>query len=52
MDLLMKERNSIHKSQAMADSVIGQALATRESLKNQQSTFTNSSSRLGQIACT
>jgi hypothetical protein len=50
MDLLMKERNSIHKSQQMTDSVIGQALATREALKNQQSTFTNSSSKLGQIA--
>ena len=49
MDLLMKERNSIHKSQQMADGVIGQALAAREALNQQRNTFTSSSGKLGQL---
>ena len=49
MDLLMKEKNSIHNSQKMTNDVLGQAMAAKESLENQKKTFVAANEKLAQL---
>lgn len=50
MTQLMRERMSIQNSERELDAVLGQALATRETLAKQRDTFGNISDKLRSVA--
>ena len=46
MDKLLRERGAINSSQRMTGDIIGQAMATKDSLEKQRSVFTGSASKM------